>query len=145
MPKSGIMNESSASAGIVWITPTPISSACASRRRRAARMPSGSPSSTAAVSETAVGREDVDHVHAAAHERGIRERELHGAHLGEAQAVLTLEPRPAVPAVEEAGVEGRPQPGMAREIADRAQAQARRRVAPDGEGIGVVEAERDAE
>src|SRR5881409_705899 len=95
--------------------------------------------------EPAVGGEDVDDVHAAGGERRVRQRVLHDPHVGEAQAIVAPEPRPPVRALEEAGVEGRAQAGVAGEIADGPQAQPRRLVATDGERVRVVEAERHAD
>jgi len=58
---------------------------------------------------------------------------------------VVLETRPAVIAVDEAGIERGRQPRMSVEVADTAQTQPRRRVAAHGQGVGIGEAERVAD
>jgi hypothetical protein len=70
---------------------------------------------------------------------------LHDPHLGELQAVVPAQARPAILTLEEPGVEGRGEGRVAAEVADRPQPQSLGGGAPDGQRIRVVEAQRIAD
>src|SRR4029453_11167987 len=83
----------------------------------------------------------VDHVDGAAGDRLVGERVLDDADVGQAEAVVPAQSRPAVVTLEKPGREGGAQLRMASQVAEALEPQAPGHVVANGQRVGVLEPE----